>query len=141
MSCSSADLPSSFDRFRQIWHWDFEFRQDDNHCPVPVALFAKERRTGAEISMRRAELLASTRIPFDIGPETLVTSYSAVAELACCGALHWHMPRNVLCTYFETSTAINGLDIDGLTMKRPNLLEACDLFDIPHMAKERKAGM
>jgi hypothetical protein len=141
MSCNSADLPSSFDRFREVWHWDFEYRQDANHCPVPVAMFAKERRTGAEISMRRAELLASTRIPFDIGLETLVVSYSAVAELTCCAQLNLPMPRNVLCTYFETGAAINGLDIDGLMMKRPSLLEACDLFDIPHMAKERKAEM
>ena len=49
MSCSSAGLPTSFDRFRAIWHVDFEFRQDDNHLPVPVAMFAKEHRTGAEI--------------------------------------------------------------------------------------------
>jgi DNA polymerase I len=141
MSSSSAGLPSSFDRFRQIWHWDFEFRQNANHCPVPVAMFAKEHRTGAEISMRRAELLASTRLPFDAGRETLVVSYAAVAELTCCGMLHWPAPRNVLCTYFETSAAINGLDIDGLTMKRPSLLEACDLFDIPHMSKDHKTEM
>src|SRR5262249_1915726 len=27
-------------RFREIWHCDFEFRQDPDHCPVPVAMFA-----------------------------------------------------------------------------------------------------
>jgi hypothetical protein len=43
-----------------------------------------------------------------------------------------------LCTYAETSTLINGLEIDGLTEKRPTLLEACDLFAIEHMDKERK---
>ena len=47
----------------------------------------------------------------------------------------------MLCTYFETSAAINGLDIDGLEKKRPSLLEACDLFGIPHMTKEHKAEM
>jgi hypothetical protein len=35
MSCNCVGLPNSFDRFREIWHCDFEFRQDDNHCPVP----------------------------------------------------------------------------------------------------------
>ena len=59
MSSSCAGLPSSFDRFREIWQWDFEFRQDRNHRPVPVAMFAKEYRTGTEIGMRRAELLAT----------------------------------------------------------------------------------
>ena len=48
------------------------------------------------------------------------------------------MPANVLCTYAETSALINGLDIDGLTEKRPSLLEACDLFGIERMDKERK---
>ena len=141
MSSSCAGLPSSFDCFREIWQWDFEFRQDENHQPVPVAMFAKEYRTGTEISMRRAELLTSTRIPFDAGSETLVTSYAAVAELICCDVLHWPPPRHMLCTYFETSAAINGLDIDGLEKKRPSLLEACDLFGIPHMTKEHKTRM
>jgi hypothetical protein len=50
--------------------------------------------------------------------------------------LRWSLPRLGLCTYVETSAAINGLDIVGLIKKRPTLLEACDLFDIPHMAAE-----
>src|SRR5262249_4127553 len=104
-------------------------------------MFAKEHRTGAEISMRRSELLASTRAPFDTGPDVLMTSYSVVAELSCFRQLQWPQPRNALCTYFETSAAINGLEIDGLEMKRPSLLEACDLFDIPHMSKKHKAEM
>jgi DNA polymerase family A len=141
MSCNSADLPSSFDRFREIWHVDFEYRQDANHCPVPVAMFAKEHRTGAEISMRRAELLASTRAPFNTGADALIVSYSAPAEMSCFDVLGWPKPRNVLCTYTETSAAINGLDIVGLVTKRPSLLEACDLFDIPHMSKEHKTEM
>jgi DNA polymerase I len=142
MSCDCAALPSSFDRFRAIWHVDFEFRQDANHCPVPIAMFAKEHRTGTEISMRRTQLLATTRAPFDIGCDSLMVAYSAVAELSCFAVLRWPAPRNVLCTYFETSAQINGMDIDGLTEKRPNLLEACDLFGIPHrMTAEQKAYM
>jgi hypothetical protein len=43
-----------------------------------------------------------------------------------------------MCSYFETSAAINGLDIVGLEEKRPGLLEACDLFAIPHMPKDHK---
>ena len=139
MSCSSAGLPNSFDRFRAIWHVDFEFRQDDNHLPVPVAMFAKEHRTGAEIGpLRRDQLLSLRRAPFDTGPDVLVTSYSIVAELSCFKVLGWPMPRHLLCSYFETSAAINGLDIVGLEKKRPSLLEACDLFAIPHMPKDHK---
>lgn len=141
MSCSSAALPSDFDCFREIWHVDFEFRGDVNQRPVPVAMFARERRSGTEISMRRDKLLACKRPPFDIGPDTLIVAYSIVAELTCFRMLCWPMPHYLLCTYVETSAAINGLDIEGLTMKRPNLLEACDLFDIPRMSAEHKTEM
>ena len=142
MSNNSVDLPNSFDRFREIWGWDFEYRQDRNHCPVPVALFAKERRTGRTLSMRRAELLACSKIPFDAGRDTLITDYSGVAELTCCNVLAWPLPHNVLCTYTETNAAINGLDIVGLEQKRPKLREACDLFGINYtMTPERKQHM
>jgi DNA polymerase I len=139
MSSNCVALPTSFDRFREVWNHDFEFRQDTNHRPEPVALFAKEHRTGTEISMDRAQLLASKRAPFDIGPDTLVTSYSIGAELSCFRVLRWPLPRNLLCTYFETSAAINGLDITGLTEKRPKLVEACELFNIPHIDAADKA--
>jgi len=141
MSNNSAGLPSSFDRFREVWKHDYEYRQDENHCPVPVALFAKEQRTGTEISMRREQLLSATRLPFGYGTDTLVTSYSIVAELNCLNMLNYPIPPNLLCTYTETCAAINGLDIDGLAAKRPSLLEACDLFGIPHTPKEHKAHM
>jgi DNA polymerase-1 len=142
MSSNCAGLPTSFDRYREIWDHDFEFRQDGNHRPVPVALFAKEHRTGTEITMRREQLLACTKAPFDVGPDTLITSYSIVAELSCFRVLNWPLPRNLLCTYFETCAAINGLDIVGLTEKRPGLLGACDLFGIPHrMTTEHKDRM
>jgi hypothetical protein len=121
MSCGYAGLPTSFDRFREVWHVDFEFRFSINHLPVPVGMFAKEHRTGAEISMRRNQLLVCSRAPFDTGPDALVVAYSAVAELTCFHVLQWPIPRNVLCAYVETS-AINGLDIVGLTEKRPKLL-------------------
>lgn len=137
MSCGCAGLPSSFDRFREIWHVDFEFRFDANHLPVPVAMFAKEHRTGTDVVMRREQLLARPRAPFDTGPDTLVTSYSIVAELSCFRVLRWPMPRHLLCSYFETAAAINGLDIVGLEKKRPKLLEACDLFQ--HPAHVRRA--
>ena len=119
MSSNCAGLPSSFDRFGAIWHIDFEYRIDANHLPVPVALFAKEHRSGAEIALRRLELLALRRAPFDVGPDTLVTSYSIVAELSCFRVLNWPMPARAVCSYFETAAQINGLDLVGLQPQRP----------------------
>jgi hypothetical protein len=133
-----VDLPSKFDRFREVWGWDTEFRPDANHRPDLVTLFAKEIRSGRTARMRLPDLVAAGRLPFGDGADTLVESYSAVAELSCCLTAGVAMPANVLCTYAETSALINGLEIDGLTEKRPTLLEACDLFAIEHMNKARK---
>jgi DNA polymerase I len=141
MSNNCAALPISFGRFRAIWHVDFEFRFDANHCPIPVSMFAKEHRSGAEVFMRRSELLACRRAPFDVeSPDVLMTGYSLVAELSCFHALDWPAPRHGVCTYIETAALINGADIIGMTERRPKLLEACDLFSIqhPHMSAERK---
>jgi hypothetical protein len=135
-----VELPNSFDRFREIWSGDFEFKSDACHRPVPVAFFAKERRTDAEIRMRREQLLTSARFPFD-GPDTLFTSYSAVAELSCFRELGQTAPRNVLCSYAECCAAINGLDIDGLAKKRPKLWGACELYGLPHMSAADKTRM
>jgi DNA polymerase I len=75
----------------------------------PIAMFAKEHRTGTEISLRQAELQARSRAPFDTGPDSLFVAYAAVAELNCFRMLVWPEPRHVLCTYTETSAAINGM--------------------------------
>jgi hypothetical protein len=141
MCGASAALPINFDRYRAIWHVDFEFRSDANHQPVPVCLTAIERRSGAEIVMRRERLLGCLHAPFDYGPDTLIVGYSVLAELSCFRVLRWPYPRNVVCTYFETSAVINGADFVGLERKRPSLLEACDLFGIEHTGKEYKARM
>jgi DNA polymerase I len=139
MSDSCAGLPTSFDRFRAIWHIDFEFRFDANHCPIPVSLYAREHRTGAELFMRRPELLACRQAPFDAGPEALIVGYSLVAELSCFRVLNWPAPRHGLCTYAEVIAATNGMDIDGMAGRRPKLLEAAALFGIPHtITLERK---
>jgi hypothetical protein len=88
--------------------------------------------------MVRQELLSSTRLPFGNDPDTVVESYAAVAELTTCLAAGIEVPANVICTFTETIAAINGLDIPGLVEKRPSLLEACDLYGVPHMDAERK---
>jgi hypothetical protein len=88
--------------------------------------------------LRLPELLAAGRLPFGNEPDTLVESYSAVAELSCCLTANVKMPLNVLCTYAEVSALINGLEIEGLNDKRPSLIETCELFGIVHMDKARK---
>lgn len=66
MSSSSVVLPTNFDRFREIWGWDAEWRPNANHRSTPVTLFAKGMRTGREIRMTRRDLLSATRLPFGV---------------------------------------------------------------------------
>ena len=68
--------------------------------------------------MSRDQLLSLRRAPFDTGPDALMASYSIVAELSCFKVLSWPTPRHLLCAYFETSAAINGLDIVGVLRKK-----------------------
>ena len=55
--------------------------------------------------------------------------------------LGWSIPCNLICSYFETIAAINGLDIEGLEGKRPTLLESCDLYGLEHSSPARKKYM
>jgi hypothetical protein len=140
-NCGASSI-EALNRFKSLWHCDFEFRQDANHCPVPVCMFAKEQRTGTEIFLDREQLLRLRRAPFGTGPDDLMLAYMSSAELGCFLALDWPLPCNVLDLYVETIAATNGLDIEGLKDKRPGILEALELFGLPSACtKAEKAAM
>ena len=95
-------------RFREEWHIDFEYREDANHLPVPVSLFAIERNSGTARFFRRDELLKLNQAPFDTAPGSLIVAYAANAEMSCFLVLGWLFPVNILDPYVETIAAING---------------------------------
>ena len=139
-------------RFDSVWHVDFEFRQDANHRPVPVCMFALEQHTGTEISLWRDQLLALRRAPFGTGPRDLMVAFAANAELSCFLVLGWPFPHNVLDPYVENIAVINGRTdiwppIDPVTGKpqkaarRPGLLAALSLHGLPGMAQAEKDRM
>jgi len=102
-------------RFRSIWHVDFEFREDANHLPIPVCMYAREEHSGASVSLWRDELLRLTHGPFDTGPDSVMVAFASNAELACFLALGWPFPTNVLDPYVENivtmkRSARGGLD-------------------------------
>ena len=68
-------------RFRSIWHVDTEYREDANHLPIPVCLHAHDEVSGKTLSLWRDELLASTRLPFDSGPDDAMVAFASNAEL------------------------------------------------------------
>jgi DNA polymerase-1 len=121
-----------------IWHADFEYGEDANHHPIPVCLHAFEEHTGAEIFLRREQLLACKRAPFDVGPRDLMVAYAANAELSCFLKLEWPFPCNILDLYVETIAGINGRTDIWPLKKRPNLYEALDLHGLPAPPIEHK---
>ena len=118
-------------RYDGVWHVDFEYRQDENHLPVPVCMFAYEQHTGAELFLRREQLLALKRAPLGTGPRDLVVAYAANAEGGCFEMLGWPPPTNTLDVYVEVIAATNGRTDIILQEKRPGLLEALELYGLP----------
>jgi DNA polymerase I len=94
--------------FQEIWCVDFEFRADPGEFPWPVCMVARETKTGRELRIWRNDLLALSRAPFDIGPDTLFVAYFASAELGCFLELGWQLPENVLDLYVEHRVETNG---------------------------------
>jgi hypothetical protein len=134
----AVSTPDWLSRFN-IWHWDFEFRQDENHHSVPVCAYAYEHHTGAEISLWRDELLQLKRAPCGTGPHDLMVCYSATAELSCFLALGWRFPYRLVDLFIEVAAAVNGRS--DLPVSRPGLLAACSLYGLPAVSAEHKRKM
>jgi len=140
-------------RFRSIWHVDFEFREDANHLPIPVCMYAREEHSGATISLWRDELLRLTHAPFDTGPDSVMVAFASNAELQCFLVLGWPFPANVLDPYVENIIAINGNTAiwppkdeekrEGKKKRkgRPGLLDALKLHGLPARPQEEKDRM
>ena len=137
-STSPGDWQS---RFEAIWHVDFEYRQDANHRPIPVCMFAYEQHTGATIELWRDQLLRLRRAPFDTGQRSLMVAYAANAELSCFEVLGWPFPYNVLDLYVEAIAAINGDDGVWSEDKRPSLLATLQLYGLSARAADEKKEM
>ena len=80
---------------------DFEFRQDEGHCPAPSALCWRDLLTGDEGRVRREELAAMPVPPFPVHRRSLFVAHFAVAELSCFLSLGWPLPANVVDTWCE----------------------------------------
>jgi hypothetical protein len=147
---SAGSVGSSTDwrqRFRSIWHVDTEYREDANHLPIPVCLHAHDEVSGQTLSLWRDELLASTRLPFDAGSDSVMVAFASNAELQCFLSLGLPFPTNVLDPYVENIVAINGNTAvwpppDEKKRKgRPGLLDTLKLHGLPARPQEHKDRM
>jgi DNA polymerase-1 len=120
--------------FGELWAIDFEYRAVPGDRPIPVCLVAKELRTGRLLRLWRDQL--PDRPPFPVGPDTLVVSYAAAAELGCFLELGWPMPARILDLYAEFCAITNGRRPPG----HASLLSALSYHGLPSITKEEKAA-
>ena len=136
--------------YREVWAVDFEFHSPPGERPAPLCLAARElfsRRlvTGwlegqgtvpcPWVVERPAQ--DPTPCPWSVGPETLMVSYYAAAELHCCLSLGWPFPSRVLDLCVEFKCLTSGLHMAcGRT-----LLGALAAYGLPGLASSTKDDM
>lgn len=103
-----------FNRFKEVWAFDFEFIADSGERPIPVCLCAKELKSGRTV---REWLRPGAQAPYGLGPDCLFIAYSCPAELSCHLALGWPLPARLLDLFVEFRNLTNGIPLpcgDGL---------------------------
>jgi DNA polymerase family A len=118
-------------------HASFDDASRSGERPRPVCMVARELRTGQEWRMWRNELLASTRAPFPVGPDSIFATYYASAELGCFRALGWPKPANVLDLFIEFRGRTNGL----ATPAGAGLVGALTYFGLDTIGSQEKDAL
>jgi hypothetical protein len=128
-------------RFREIVVGDSEFVPRPGEKPDPVAVCAKELRSGRLITMFRDEMRESP--PYPIDDEVLFVAFAAAAELETHLALGWRLPKHVLDLRVEHINCTNKTEKrrdDKPKKKQPrSLLEILRSYGIPDGDAQVKA--
>ncbi len=122
--------------FRTVWFADFEFRAEPGERPTPVCLVARELRSNRLVRQWLTDEIPN-HPPFDVGPDSLLVAYYASAELGCCLALDWPMPKCVLDLYVEFRCLTNGKG----TPNGWGLIGAMTYFGLDSMDATEKQSM
>jgi len=126
--------------FAQTVVVDFEYEVSDGNLPNPLCMVAhvldENLRHVRTIRMWREELLASRRLPFNLGPNTLFVAYSAWAEMTCFKVLGLQFPVHIFdlhTAYLAASNILLPYDPDEKTKRkkpRKRLSDACRSYGI-----------
>jgi hypothetical protein len=123
--------------FPEIVLNDFEYHHGGlggHSPPVPICGCAWELRSGRQHRLWGEELRTPVP-PWPHGPDSLLVSYSAPAELSCYLALGWPLPRFVLDLLIEHRQIVNGV----LHKSQPRtLLSALHYYGLPGMEAAMK---
>lgn len=132
------NIPSTLDRFREVWVCDTEYGSVPGNPVRPVCLVAKELRTGQVVSLWQGDLSRFSALPFG-GDDTLFVSFQAAAECSFLLALGWKLPHYVLCLYAEHQSQFSGMG--GEKKLVWSLLEAMANHGLEVRDAEHKSAM
>jgi DNA polymerase I len=116
-------------------HASFEGAGRSGERQRPVAMVAKELRTGQEWRLFRGEF--GSKPPFPIDRDTLFIAYYASAELGCFRALGWPKPANILDLFTEFRDRTNGLP----TLAGASLIGALTHFGLDGIGADEKDSL
>jgi DNA polymerase-1 len=125
-------LSGALSRFDEIVFADTEFIPRPSEKPDPVAVCAKELRSGRTFTLFADELGPTP--PYRIDDRALFVSFAAAAELETHLALSWPLPANVLDLRVEHIIQTNAAakNRDGSSKKQPrSLLDVLRSYKIP----------
>jgi hypothetical protein len=95
-------------------------------------MLARELKTGREIRQWYSDFGAVP--PYDIGEDSLIVCYSAIAEMSCHLVLGWPVPKRILDLYVEFRRHKNGM-VPGVGSK---LIQALEYFGLPSIEAAEK---
>jgi hypothetical protein len=125
------------DAFREVVVVDFEFTTATGERPSPVCLAARELRSGRRFRLWQDQLIGRPTPPYATGPNVLLVTFYASAELGCYRQLGWDMPERVLDLFTEFRDRTNGLQ----TPAGSGLLGALAYFGLDAMGATEKKEM
>jgi DNA polymerase-1 len=122
--------------WRSIWAADFEFIQPPgSRVDRVVCMVARDVITGKTVRLFEEDLRWARRPPFPVGPNDLIITFFASAELSCFLTLGWGYPANLIDLFTEFRVETNGLP----TVAGNSMLGACAHFGVDTMGPKTRA--
>jgi hypothetical protein len=98
------------DSFESVWVVAYSVAPPPGERPKPLAMAARELRSGRTVRLNQEELALSRIPPFPIGGESLFVTFGAAHPLQCQLAMGWPIPRAILDLQTEFRCQTSGLD-------------------------------